>query len=59
MHTINPIFSSQKNETEKDRNIYLKYGDVETTRYYVEKIKFEFDNEIMFEHFENYWSLSI
>ena len=33
-----------KNETEKDRNIAINYGDVETTRYYAERLKFEFDN---------------
>ena len=48
-----------KNETAKDRNIALKYGDVETTRYYAEILKFEFDNEIMSEHFGIAQSLSI
>ena len=33
-----------KNYTTKDRNIALKFGDVETTRDYAEILKFEFDN---------------
>ena len=36
----------------KDRSIALKFGDVETTRDYAERLKFGFDNEIMFEHFD-------
>ena len=48
-----------KNETSTDINIDLKFGDVETARDYAERLKFEFDNEIMSEHFGNYWSLSI
>ena len=59
MHTINPIFFLGKYGTKKDRNFYLLIGDVETTRDYAERLKFEFDNEIMSEHFGNYWSLSI
>ena len=54
-----PFFSYWKNETEIDRNISLKFGDVETTRYHEEILKFEFDNEIVSEHFVNYCSLSI
>ena len=41
----------------KDRNIALKIGDIETTRYYMERLKFEFDNEIMSENFGNACSL--
>ena len=48
-----------KNVTSKDRNIDIKFGYVETTIDYVERLKFEFDNEIMCEHFENSWSLLI
>ena len=36
----------------KDRTITLKFGEVETARYYAEILKFEFDNGIMSEHFE-------
>ena len=59
MHTINAIFSFWKNDTAKDRNIALKFGDVQITRDYAEILLFEFDNEIMSEHFGNSWSLSI
>ena len=59
MHTINPILFFKKNETEKDRKVDLKFGYVETTRYYAERLKFEFDNEIMSEHFGIAQSLSI
>ena len=45
--------SSWKKETKKDRNIGLKFGDVETTRDYAEILKFEFDDEIMSKHFGN------
>ena len=56
MHTINPIFFLiGKNETVKYRKITLKYGDVKTTRDYAQRFKFGFDNEIMSEHFGNYW----
>ena len=41
------------------RHIALKFGDVETTIDYAERLKFEFDNEIMSETFVNSWSLSI
>ena len=53
------FFLLGKNETTNDRNIALKFGDVEKTRDYAEILKFEFENEIMSEHFGNYWSLSI
>ena len=43
----------------KNGNISFKFGDIETTRYYAEILKFDFDNEIMSEHFGNYRSLSI
>ena len=59
MHTINPILFLKKNETEKDRKVDLKFGYVETTRYYSERLNFEFDNEIISEHFGKSWSLSI
>ena len=42
----------RKNETEKDRNIALKFGDVQTTRNYAEILNIS-------EHFGNYRSLSI
>ena len=54
-----PFVSSRENETAKDRKIALKFWDVETTRDYAEILKFEFDNEIMSEHFGNSRSLSI
>ena len=49
----------EKNETKNDINFALKFGDFETTRDYSEILKFGFDNEIMSEHFVNYWSLFI
>ena len=55
----NSFFSSCKNETAKYRKISPTFGDIETARDYVERLKFEFDNEIMPEHFGNSHSLSI
>ena len=46
-------------ELQRTEIFSLKFGDVETTRDYAERLKFEFDNEIMSEHFGNSWSLSI
>ena len=43
----------------KVRKIDIKFGDVETTREYSERLKFECNIEIMSEHFGNYRSLSI
>ena len=54
-----PFCSSWKNETGKDRDIALKFGDVEPTKDYAERMNFESDNEIMSEQFGNYCSLSI
>ena len=48
-------FFNWKNVTAKDRNVALKFGDIETTRDYAERLKFEFDNEIMSENFVKYW----
>ena len=39
------FFLLGKIEKENDRKIALKYGDVETTRNYAERLKFKFDNE--------------
>ena len=53
------FFLLGKNETAKDINIALKYGYVEITIDYAERLKFEFDHEVMFEHLGNSCSLSI
>ena len=54
-----PFSFSQKNVRAKDKNISIKFGDVKTTRDYAQRFKFEFDNEIMSEHFGIAQSLSI
>ena len=41
----------------KDRNIYLRFGEVKTTRDYTEILKYEFDNEIMSRNFGSSLSL--
>ena len=48
-----------KYETAEDRKKALRPGDVETTRDYAERLSFEFNNEIMSQHFGNSLSLSI
>ena len=48
-----------KNECSKIRKESLKIGDVETIRDYAERLSFDFDNEIMSQHFGNSLSLSM
>ena len=59
MNTINPICSSWKIWNGKGQRYCSQIGDVEATRDYAEILKFEFDNEIISEHFVNSWLLSI
>ena len=54
-----PFFLLGKMKRQSTEILLSNFGDIETTRDYAERLKFEFDNEIMPEHFGNYWSLSI